>query len=151
MLELYISEDTRDQLAKAMTTQNRAFCLLPHEVSFSLLCTMRIVLSNSTLTWVFRYKLNKHIALYIENDVDFCGFQLICKQTYWAVNSDQSVWRERFLDLYDRLPTGSNFKAKYQARRKTLRAGANFTGGYTKKESKCLRVLRELILGTIYT
>ena len=81
--------------------------------------------------------------------MDFCSFQLVCKQTYWAVNSDQSVWRERFLDLYDQIPAGSDFRAKYHARRKTLRAGANFTGGYTKREGKCLRVLRELILGTI--
>jgi hypothetical protein len=98
------------------------------------------------LIWA-SHKLNKHIALQIENDVDLCSFQLVCRQAYYAVNSDQSVWRERFLDIFER-PTGSDFKAKYQDRRKILRTGVNFTGGYTRKERKCLLVVRELILST---
>ena len=81
--------------------------------------------------------------------MDICSFQLVCKQTYYAVNSDQSVWRERFLDVFERVPISSNFKSMYQVRRKVLRAGAVFTGGYTRKETECLHVIRELILGTI--
>ncbi|KAH0544084.1 hypothetical protein FGG08_001702 [Glutinoglossum americanum] len=123
MCELYSPEVTEKQLSKAMATQDRAFYTLPHE-------------------------LNKAIALFIENDIDLCSYQLVCKQTYYAVNSDQSVWRERFLGLFERVPIDSNFKTKYQVRRKILRAGATFTGGYTKKERKCLLVIRELILGS---
>ncbi|KAH0558854.1 hypothetical protein GP486_004508 [Trichoglossum hirsutum] len=104
-----------------MAARDRAFCILPPE-------------------------LNKFIALFIESDADFCNFQLVCKQTYYVVNSDQSVWRERFLDVYERIPIGSNFKFEYQVRRKALQPGIHFAGGHTMREKKCLLIIRELIL-----
>src|SRR5437764_15120978 len=92
--------------------------------------------------------MNKAIADYIEDDKDFHSFQLVCKSTYLALNSDQSAWRERFMLRYNRpsaLPY--NFKANYQSRAQIFWKGMCFACGYNPDEVTCLEVVQQLILG----
>lgn len=76
---------------------------------------------------------------------------LICQETYNAVNGDNlSFWRKRFLHHFDMLDysvSNARLKRMYQERRDTLRKGTVFKHGNRRKESQCVEVLKNLLLG----
>ena len=85
----------------------------------------------------------------------------MCRSTLDAVDADNcSFWRRRFLDYFEKPTTGVSFEANtnaawnnvaykkaYQKRRSALKNGAKFAVGASKRETECLEVLRDLVVG----
>ena len=123
-----------------------AFHSLPLEVSTHLQqrgSTSRLIIG----------QVNEHIATFIDDDKDLCSFTLICPDTHNAVHSHrQSVWRAQFAKRYD-LGSGKSGKqvtVSYMIRRMVLKRGAKngLKNGTTEVEKRCLKILRDLIIGT---
>lgn len=95
---------------------------------------------------------NQHIASFLEYDTDICNFRRICRPTLDAVDADNyTFWRRRFVSHFEDCcwPRTQNvkYRVSYQARKRLLKNGAVFTTGETRKERKCLELIRDLAIG----
>lgn len=134
---------------RAPPSTNGAFNLLPIEVGRC--CGMYYRrLTPCQMNWA--------IASYLESDKDIVTFRLICRQTCWAIEgNNSSFWREKFVEKYDHSDkmktSNAELEAKYQERSKRLRRGVSQgfqKNGHGSSEKKLLNVLRSLILGTSF-
>ncbi|KAI9748852.1 MAG: hypothetical protein M1835_007090 [Candelina submexicana] len=97
-------------------------------------------------------ELHQQIAIYIESDKDLCAFTLACRQTHAAVLSP-GVWRKRFARRYDPPLGKSNHELKqtYQWRARVLAQGTIFRDGHGPRETRCLELIRDLIVESLDT
>ena len=79
-----------------------------------------------------------------------CDFRLICHATDSAIEAYRcGVWRDRYAKRYD-MPEkkgGREIMMLYKVRSKLLRKGARFLMGLQPREVRCLKVLRDLVVG----
>ena len=96
----------------------------------------------------------ENVASYLTDDKDLCRFASICPETYAAVHSNRSgVWRTRFALKYDSPlgKTAPELKKIYTTRCTTLSKQVLFYHGRSSEEQKCLRIIRDLVIGKRFT
>jgi hypothetical protein len=118
--------------------------LLPLEVRYRpWLCTLPYAATDEL-------QLVEMIAINIADDADLMNFVLTCKDfASAAVLEKSTVWRTRFLALYDHpiIEGPYEFRIAYQLRELVLRKFPSFANG---DESRCrvaLEILRDMVLG----
>jgi hypothetical protein len=96
-------------------------------------------------------QLHHEIAGYLENDTDIIHYAATCRETFAAINdNDSTFWRKRHTEVFTPIKGVSNsyLKENYYDRRKWLRKGVIFYAGTRPTEVNCLKMLKGLICGT---